>query len=89
MFHGRGYSARCFLQVAVGSVGRSERATRSAPGRRRSADSELWRPCEPDVIMGPGRSREGASTFLKVDADGQPTDEVRSRSLPSPRLENF
>jgi hypothetical protein len=29
-FHGRGYSARCFLEVAIGSVERSERATRFA-----------------------------------------------------------
>jgi hypothetical protein len=33
MFHGQGYSAKCFLEVAVASVERSERATRSAPGR--------------------------------------------------------
>ena len=32
MFHGRDYSARCFLEVAVGNVERSERATRSVPG---------------------------------------------------------
>jgi hypothetical protein len=32
------------LEVAVGSVGRSERETGSSPGRRRSADAELWRP---------------------------------------------
>ena len=31
MFHGRGYFARCFLEVAVSSVERFERAKRSAP----------------------------------------------------------
>jgi hypothetical protein len=35
MFHGRGYPARCFLEVAVGSVERSEWATRSAPWKVR------------------------------------------------------
>jgi hypothetical protein len=33
MFHGRGYSARCFLEVAGGSMERSGRAKRSASGR--------------------------------------------------------
>jgi hypothetical protein len=65
MFHGRGFSARCFLEVAVGSVERSERATRSAAGRRRSADAELWRPCEPDVVMGPG-TKSGRCVYFPL-----------------------
>jgi LysM repeat protein len=54
MFHSRGYAARCCLEGAVSSVEHSERATRSAPGRRRSTDAELWHPCESDVAKGPG-----------------------------------
>jgi hypothetical protein len=69
MFHGRGTSARCFLEVAVGSVERSERATRSAlegastflkltpMGSRRAATEEKALPAFPgavDVIGAPG-----------------------------------
>jgi hypothetical protein len=56
-------SAKCFLEVAVGSVESSERATRSATGRRRSADAELWRACEPDVVMGLG-TKLGRHVYL-------------------------
>jgi hypothetical protein len=46
MFRGRGHSVRCFLEVAVGSVERSERATRSAPAsrlRKLPPSLKLWR----------------------------------------------
>jgi hypothetical protein len=34
MFHAAAYSARCFLEVAAGSVDRSKRTKRSASGSR-------------------------------------------------------
>ena len=35
----------------------------SAPGRRRSADAELWRPCEPDVVRGSG-TKSGSCVYF-------------------------
>ena len=34
-----------------------------AASRRRSADAELWRPCEPDLVRGPGTKSGSCGYF--------------------------
>jgi hypothetical protein len=43
----------------------------SAATRRRSADAELWRPCEPDVGRGPGTKSESCRTLSSAHAGTQ------------------
>ena len=42
----------------------------SAPGRRRSADADLWRPCEPDVVRGPASARPGPERYYLLGLQG-------------------
>jgi hypothetical protein len=70
MFHGRGYPARCFLEVAVGSVERFEWATRSAPWKVPSQASARLYHRRRTIPFGLAatwdRRGRGASTFLKA-----------------------